>query len=148
MVAAITEKYEELVLQVEEPEGSGTYISLCGLVDVEISRSANVDTVEVPHCDDESLPLSIERAVRSIEVTISGSGVWAQTSWGLMSEWFYSSTTKNIRLQNQKAAVGDTEFEAGPALLTSLSNARSKGQKVSASLDILFDGTPVRTDKA
>lgn len=146
MAVAVTEKYEELVLEIETTT-PGTYTKICGLTDVEISRTANVDTVEIPDCDDESLPHSIERQVRSIEVTISASGVWAQQSWGLMNDWFYSSATKNIRLRNTKAAVGDTETEAGPALLTNLSNSRTKGQKVTASVEIQFDGTPTRTDK-
>jgi hypothetical protein len=146
MAVAVTEKYEELVLEIETTT-PGTYSKICGLTDVEISRTANVDTVEIPDCDDESLPHSIERQVRSIEVTISASGVWAQQSWGMMNDWFYSSATKNIRLRNTKAAVGDTEVEAGPALLTNLSNSRTKGQKVTASVEIQFDGTPTRTDK-
>ncbi|MGB0855030.1 MAG: phage tail tube protein [Pikeienuella sp.] len=148
MANAITEKFEELVLQIEDPDNAGTYLNLCGLIDVEIARSASVDTAEVPDCDDESLPLSVEKQVRSVEVSISASGVWAQTSWGLMSDWFYSSSTQNIRLQNAKAASGDTEFEAGPALLVNLSNSRTKGQKVTATLEIQFDGTPARTAKA
>lgn len=147
MANAITEKYEELVLQIEDPANPGTYIPICGLIDVEITRTANVDTAEVPDCDDESLPLSIERQVRSVEVTLSGSGVWAQSSWGVLSDWFYSSSAVNIRLQNANAAVGDTEFESGPALMTTLSNARTKGQKVTASIEIQFDGTPGRTPK-
>ncbi len=147
MAVAVTQKFEELVLEVETST-PGTYAKLCGLTDVEISRTANVDTVEIPDCDDESLPYSIERQVRSVEVTISATGVWAQQSWGTMSDWFYSSTTKNIRIRNTKASVGDLETEAGPALLTNLSHSRTKGQKVTASVEILFDGTPTRTDKS
>lgn len=146
MAVAVTQKFEELVLEVETST-PGTYAKLCGLTDVDISRTANVDTVEIPDCDDESLPYSIERQVRSIEVTISATGVWAQSSWGTMSEWYYSATTKNIRIRNTKASVGDLETEAGPALLTNLSHSRTKGQKVTATVEIQFDGTPTRTDK-
>ena len=150
MAQAVTEKYEEMVLEVEfDPIGSpGTYTTVCGLVDVTISRTANVDTQEVPDCDDESLPLSIERQVRSIEVTVSGTGVWAQSSQGRLKDWFYSSTTLEARLKDTKASSGDTEIESGPALLTNFSNSRTKGQKVSAEIEILFDGTPTRTAKA
>lgn len=146
MGVATTEKYEELALQMETAT-AGTYTTICGLVDVTISRRANVDTVEIPDCTDESLPLSIERQVRSIEVSVSATGVWAQESYGDMMDWFYSSATKNIRIRNAKAAVGDTEYETGAALLTSLDHARTKGQKVSASIELMFDGTPTRTAK-
>jgi hypothetical protein len=147
MARAVTAKYEQFVLQVET-DTPGTYAPLCGLVDVEITRSANVDTTEIPDCDDESLPLSVERAVRSIEFSLSASGVWAQDSHETMMDWFYGQAVKNVRLRHVNAASGDTEFESGPALLTELSNARTKGQKVTASISIQFDGTPTRTAKA
>jgi hypothetical protein len=146
MATAVTEKYEEMILDVETAPSSGTYASICGLIDVTISRTANVDTAEIPDCADESLPLSIERQVRSIEVTISATGIWAQSSQSMLKEWFYSSATKNIRLRDTKASVGDVSIESGPALLTSLSNSRTKGQKVTAEIEIQFDGTPTRTD--
>ena len=147
MAVAVTEKFEEMVLEIETAV-PGTYTKICGLTDVEITRSSNIDTVEIPDCDNEALPHSIEKQVRSIEVSISASGVWAQQSWGLMSDWFYSGTTKNIRVRNTKALTGDLETQAGPALLASLNNSRTKGQKVTASVEIQFDGTPTRTDKA
>lgn len=148
MARAVTQKFEELVLQVETSTPGEYSASICGLIDVEISRTANVDTVEIPECDDESLPLSVERQVRNIEVTVSGTGVWAQQSHGTMMDWFYSSAVKNIRIGNLNAATGETEYETGPAILTQLNNARTKGQKVSASIAIEFDGTPARTAKS
>lgn len=147
MALAVTEKFEEMVLELET-DTPGTYAKICGLTDVTISRTANMDTVEIPDCEDESLPLSVERQVRNIEVSISATGVWAQSSWGSLSDWFYSGTTRNIRLRNTKASVGDIETEAGAALLSNLTNSRTKGQKVTAEIEIMFDGTPTRTDKA
>lgn len=148
MANAVTEKFEELILDVETAPGSGVYAPICGLIDVTITRTANVDTAEVPDCDDESKPLSVERQVRSIEVTVSGTGVWAQSSNDKVLNWFYSSATKNIRIRNTKAASGDVEMESGPALLTSVTNTRTKGQKVSNEIEIQFDGVPTLTDKA
>jgi len=147
MANAVTQKYEELVLEIET-DTPGTFSRICGLIDVEITRTANTDTAEIPDCDDESQPLSVERQVRSVEVTASGTGVWAQSSHQILMDWFYSSEAKNVRLGNLNASLGDTEYETAPALLTNLSNSRTKGQKVSASISIEFDGTPVRTPKA
>lgn len=146
MAKAVTERFEEMVLEVETTT-PGTYAKLCGLVDVEITRTANVQTTEVPDCADESLPHQVERVVSSIEVTVSASGVWAQSSHETMMAWFYSAQTKNIRLAHTKASVGDTEYETGPALLSSLGHARTKGAKVSASINLEFDGTPTLSDK-
>ncbi|ETX26401.1 hypothetical protein RISW2_07145, partial [Roseivivax isoporae LMG 25204] len=61
MARAKTAKFEEFILEVEvDPTGdAGTYVPLCGLTDVSINRSSNIDTTEVPDCDDESLPYAI-----------------------------------------------------------------------------------------
>lgn len=147
MALATTQKFEELTLELETAPSSGTYVTICGLIDVEITRSAAVDSVEIPDCNDESLPLSVEKQVRNIEVSVSATGVWAQQSHEQLMDWFYSSSTRNIRIGNLNAAVGDTEYESGAALLSSLGESRTKGQKVSASLEIEFDGTPTRAAK-
>ena len=154
MARAETAKYEEFVLEVEfDPTGApGTYTNICGLTDVSISRSSQIDTTEVPDCDDESLPLSIERAVRAQEVTMSGTGVWALGSHEKMMDWWYSGAPLNARLRNAKAvtdgATGDTTHETAPAILVTLSNSRTKGQKVTAEIEIQFDGVPTRTAKS
>lgn len=148
MATATTEKFEELVLE-HSSDGGTTWAILCGLTDVTINRTANVDTAEVPDCTDESLPFSLERAVRSIEVSVTAQGVWAQESWGTLSDWYYSSAADDIRIGNLNAATGDTEYETGTAILTNLSQNRTKGQKVQyGNIEMLFDGTPTRTAKA
>jgi len=146
MAQAVTQKYEELVLETST-DGGATWTRICGLIDVEITRTANIDTAEVPDCADESLPLGVERQVRSIEVSVSGTGVWAQSSHEMLQDWFYSSASQDIRIGNLNASVGDTEYETGVGYLTNLSNSRTKGQKVTASIEIQFDGTPTRTAK-
>ena len=146
MALATTQKYEQLVL--ETSEDGTTWTRICGLIDVEITRTANIDSAEVPDCDDESLPLSIERQVRSVEFSASGTGVWAQESHETLMDWFYSSASKRARIGNLGAAIGDTEYETGYAYLTNLSNSRTKGQKVTANIELMFDGTPTRTNKA
>lgn len=154
MARATTAKFEEFVLEVEfDPVGAaGTYTAAAGLTDVTINRTSNVDESEIPDIDDESLPLSVEAQVRSQVVTASGTGVWALQSHEKMLDWFYSGTTLSCRLRNAKAvadgATGDTTHETGPALLTTLNNSRTKGQKVSAEVEIRWDGVPTRTAKA
>lgn len=146
MAKATTEKFEEMVLEVSSDSGS-TWTRLCGLIDVTVTRSASVDTAEIPDCDDESQPLSIEKQVRSIEVSVSGTGVWAQESHETMMDWFYSAASLDCRVGNLKADTGDTEYETGEALLTSLTHSRTKGSKVTAEIELQFDGTPTRTAK-
>ena len=149
MAAPITERFEQLVLEIET-ETPGTYAKICGLKDITVSRATQIDTSEVPaDCDDESLPYSTERAVRALNVTVSASdATWAQQSHELLMDWYYSGQPKNVRVGNLNAAVGDTEYESGLAYLTQLDHTRTKGQKVSASIAFEFDGTPTRTAKA
>lgn len=146
MALATTEKYEELVIEISDDDGV-TWTRICGMIDAEVTRTANLDTAEIPDCDDESLPLSVERQVRSLEFSVSGTGVWAQESHETLMDWFYSSAAQDVRVGNLNAAVGDTEYETGTAYLTNLSNSRTKGQKVTASIEFQFDGTPTRTAK-
>ena len=147
MARAVTEKFEEMILDVEWVSGSGIYAPICGLTDVTVNRTSNIDSAEIPDCDDESLPLSIEKQVRSQEVSVSGTGVWAQSSQSLLKEWWRSGVTKNIRIRDTNAASGDIEIESGPALLATLNNSRTKGQKVTAEIELQLDGVPTVTDK-
>ena len=147
MAAPVTEKFEQMRLEVSE-DGT-TWAMLCGLVGVTINRSAQFDTSEVPaDCADESLPLRVEREIRTIEVTVSADGVWEQNAHETILDWFYSGASKQIRLGHLNALVGNTQYESGPALLSSYNNQRAKGQKVTAALEIQFDGTPTRIAKA
>lgn len=147
MAKPVTQKFQELILEVSD-DGT-TWSRICGLVGVTVTRQAQTDSTETPaDCDDESLPLQVEKAVRTIDVSVSGEGVWAQQSHGTVMDWFYSSQSKHARIGNLNAAVGDTEYEQGMAYLTQLTNQRTKGQKVTASIQIEFDGTPTRVAKA
>lgn len=145
MARAVTEKFEEMILDCEFTAGSGVYTPICGMNDVTINRTSNIDTSEVPDCDDESLPMSLERQVRSQEVTVSATGVWAQSSQSLLKTWWRSGSTLNVRIRDTNAANGDIEIESGPAILASLNNSRTKGAKVTAEIEIQFDGVPAVT---
>lgn len=147
MARAKTENFHEMVVEIEG-DTPGTFVKICGFTGNAINRSHNMSTTEVPDCDDESLPASVERAVQSTEVTLSGTGVWASQSHELMMDWFYSGATKNIRVGHLRSDVGDTEYETGPAYLASLNHSRERGQKVTAEIEIQFDGVPTRTAKA
>jgi hypothetical protein len=146
MAKPVTENFHEMVVEVEVTPGSGTYSKICGVTGNAVNRSHNMSTSEVPgDCDDEAVPAVVERAVQSSEMTISGTAVWAAQSHGLMMDWWYSGATKNIRVGHLKAEAGDTEYETGPAYLANLNHSRERGQKVTAEIEIQFDGLPTRT---
>lgn len=142
MAQATTEEFAQMIL--ETSENGTSWTKICGMVDVTFSGSSNMDTAEVPDCDDETLPLSLEKSVRSIEFEVSGTGVWAQESHQLLSDWLWLSQRKQVRIGHLNSAIGDTEYYQGFGYLSSLQNQRQKGSKVSAELSIMFDGTPTR----
>jgi len=147
MAAPVTEKFEEMTLEISA-DGI-TWSKICGLIGVTINRSTSFDTTELPaDCDDESLPLVVAKQPRSKEVSVSAEGVWSQHSHEVVMDWFYDGTAKHVRIGNQKAAIGDTQYETGLAYLSTLNNARTKGQRVSASIQIDFDGVPTRTARS
>lgn len=148
MARAATANFHEMVVEVEWVPESGTFAKVCGITSRGINRQSNMQTSEVPDCDDESLPAAVERAVQSQEVTISGAGVWASQSHGNMLDWWYSGATRNIRVHHVNAETGDTEFETGPAYLQSINNQAERGTKVTAEIAIEFDGLPTRTAAA
>ena len=154
MAKASTAKSHLLPIEVEfDPTGApGVYTTICGIVDMSVNRTASIDTTETPDCADESKPLSIEKSVRNVDVSVSGTGVWAMESSKAMMDWFYSTAPKNVRIRNAKVeadgASGDPYVESGPALLTELTNDKPKGKVVTASIKIDFDGTPAITTKA
>lgn len=146
MPAPTTEKFEQMTL--ETSTNGTTWTKICGLVGVTINRSAQFDTSEVPaDCADESLPLKVERSIRSVDVTVSADGVWAQQSHKTISDWFYAGTTLQVRVGHAATLTGDPQYEQGPAFLTSFNNVRQKGAKVTAAIEIVFDGAPTRVNK-
>lgn len=147
MARATTQSFDQMVLEVETAV-PGTFAKICGMVGVTITRTANIEETEIPDCDDESLPHDVDAEVRSVVVTISGTGVWARSSQDMLKTWVYSGAAKTIRLRDMAAAVGEAEVEAGPALLTTLTNTRAKGQKVTAEIELRLKGVPALTDKA
>lgn len=147
MPAPTTERFEQMTL--ETSENGTVWTKICAMVGVTINRSAQFDTAEVAaDCIDESLPLRVERSVRAVDVTVSADGHFAQQSHKLLSDWFYAGTTKQIRVGHAATLTGDPQYEQGPAFLTSFTNVRQKGQKVTATIELAFDGTPTRVNKA
>lgn len=124
------------------------FAPICGLTSKGVNGNSDVVTSEVPDCADEDLPSWQEKDVKSIGMSISGSGMWAKESHGTLWDWFMSGAKKNIKIQFQDAASGDPEYFAGPAVLTSLNNAVEKGGRVSAEIALEFTAKPTVTDKA
>lgn len=154
MTKAQTAKPSEFVIEVEfDPTNNpGAFTSVCGLTSGGLNRSKNVDTIEVPDCDDEDKPMDEEHEVRSSSFSISGAGVWARQSNTKMLKWFNENTKLKTRVRNKNVedngVVGDIYMEEGLGTLVTLNNQKERGSRVSAEIEIKLDGPIVATEKA
>jgi predicted secreted protein len=147
MALATTAKFSEMALHIETGT-PGPYAAVCGLVGVEFTISNETADSQIPDCGDESLPHEIIRETVSTDWSASATGVWASESHEAMLQWALTGATKNVRIIYSKAAVGDVVFVTGPAILTSLSHAREKGQRITAAIQLVKAGAVTTTDQA
>jgi predicted secreted protein len=148
MALAITAKSSELALHFETAT-PGTYSAAgaCGITDFEFTMSNETAESMIPDCDDETKPYVKEREVIASEWSLSGTGVWAQTSHEALLQWWKTGAVRNVRIVYAKAAVGDVEFVTGPAILTSITHAKVKGQRVTAQINIVSAGDVTLVDQ-
>jgi hypothetical protein len=78
-------------------------------------------------------------------VSISGSGVMSQTSHLKMWNWWKNGAIKNIRIERVGAATGEIRYENGSGYLSQYTNEANKGDKVTAQIQITFNGTTTIT---
>lgn len=147
MAKPITGKFSELQILIGDGGSPEEFAVVCGMTTKGVQRSAQTNSTVVPDCEDEDAPAWEEKAVNSLSVTISGSGVWAAENHGVFMDWFYSGQSKNIKVRHMRAAAGTPEYEEGPALLTALNNTVERGNKVQAEVTIEMDGQPSRMSK-
>jgi len=147
MTAAVIEEFHEMILEISTDSGA-TWSKICGMTDVTVNRTTNVDSTEIPDCDDESLPFNLVKKVRSKEMTVSGTGVWARGSQGMMKTWYHDGLQYLTRIHDSAAASGDIAYEQGTAILSNYSTSRTKGQSVTAEIELQFSGVVTTTNAA
>lgn len=149
MAYATTSSFAKTTLGVEFV--AGTFANICGITQWSYSETTQLDETEVPDCADLDKPFQIERSVRSVGAQASCSGVWALASHQKMLDWSRSGVTKPVKISflvaQTSGTATDTVALTGDAYLTNLSFEVTKGQKVSASFELVFDGLPVPTLK-
>lgn len=151
MAAPSLQQFHEFVVEIET-NTPGTYAKICGITGRSVNRNVSIEEITVPRdCSDESLGVETKLSPGPLVVTINGTAKWAQQSHGTMMDWIYSKATKNVRVQHVNAAVGDTEYESGPAYCVQLNdNAEIEGTNkyTVREIEIRFNGEPTRTAKS
>lgn len=147
MARATTSTFGQFKILLGDGGGPEVFTAICGLTSKGINFNTETNTVEVPDCADEDMPAYKEQGPKSYEVTLTGSGMWAKESHGILIDWWKSGASKNIKVQYAQAAVGDAEFVNGPAIITSLGATVEKGGRLSAEISIAFTQMPTFVDK-
>lgn len=146
MALATTASYQQHVLEISS--NGSSWSRICGITDFTATFSAQTDQDEIPDCDDESLPHRVNRAVRAVELSVTGTGKWAQESHETMLQWMLTGALKHCRIGYLNSAIGDVEYVSGQAILQSLEHERRKGVAVEARITVQFSGALTTTDQA
>lgn len=124
------------------------FTPICGVTQKDISYDSDTVETEMPDCSDEDLPAYKNVGVKAVSVKIDCSGKWTKESHGKILDWWKLAGPKNVKVQYVQAAVGDTEYIAGPAILANLKHSVGKGANVDGSFSLMFTAMPTFTDKS
>ena len=147
MNAAVTTTFAKFkILLGDGATPTEAFAPICGLTSKGIDFSADTVTSEVPDCADEDLPSFQEKDIKSVSISLSGSGMWSTSNHAVLVDWFMSAAKKNIKVEYSDATSGSPKTLAGPAVLTKLGNQVDKGGRVQADIAIEFTAKPTITD--
>jgi len=109
---------EQLLIQIGDG-GSPETFAHSALVNTDRSIQIQVSTssTEVPDVANPSLPATMVRAAKSVDLQITGAGVLDRTSALAFMQWALAGTSKNVRIrQNVSGAQGGWVI-TGPMIL-------------------------------
>lgn len=147
MTEATIAKYQQHVLEISLDDGT-TWARICGITNFSDQFQAVVTEDQIPDCDDESKPHTVTREVQSVDLTVNADAKWAQESHNTLLDWMIGGEPLPTRVGYLNAAVGDTEYVSGTAILQNMTRRRQKGIAVEGTLVIQFTGALTRTAKA
>lgn len=148
MAAPVTQTYDKLVVEFSD-DGGTTWARNCVIEGATVTRTSNVEDAEIPaDCNDETLPHNVFRSVRSISLSVSGTGHWTQGGYDSFLTKWHAGTKPLARIGNLGAASGEIEYEQFDAVIDSLGQARTVvGQPVTAEVSLSSAGPITTTTK-
>lgn len=131
-----------------ETETAGTFARPCGLTNHTISFTKNMEEVDVPDCDDYEAPSWVERGVRSLDFSATGSGVLAAEALPVWQAAFASTESVNARIYvGAPTDAVNGYYWAGKVHVSGKEITGNRGSKAEISVTIVNDGeltfTPV-----
>lgn len=111
----------------------------CGFTQKSLELSSTTGDTEVPDCDDPDGAVWTERDVRARSARVSGQGVMAMESY---DEWraFFLGGPRLVRVEFNDTLANGGGFWQGRAVLTTLTHAGSRGEKLTLNIDLTSDG--------
>lgn len=144
MAVPETASFAQYVLMIESLVTPGTYVPYCGLLERAIIITPEYNEVSVPDCDDEDKPAWVEREAASYSAEISGEGVLVVAVADRIEDALFTGSKLKVRLVLRSRATPTTWTEvkhyAGIFVVGALSNAATKGERVTRTINMLSSG--------
>lgn len=143
MAQATTYKFSKFVITVGDGQATEVFTAPCGLTSSGFTRTANLNTTNVPDCANPDLPSWLEQDIVSYEASISGAGVIAKESYPMWEHWWTSGVARNVKI-----TLTDTPTPtvwSGKAILQQLTYTGERGQRVTGNINLVFDGAVTST---
>lgn len=149
MAAPVTQKYHELVVEFSTDGGTTWSGRNCCIRGFTVNRTPQVQEAALTaDCDDESLPDDIVREVTSRDLSVSGTGHWTRGGYNAFLTQFYGTGKIYTRIGNLAAASGEIEYEECEMIITLGEARETKGQPVTASIELQSAGKITTSLKA
>lgn len=142
MAKPTTASWSKFLVLVGDGAGPEVFTAPCALTAKGLDISADTSDSNVPDCSDPDLPSWVERVVRGLSGTISGSGRLALgTASSMWRAWALNGSAKNVRIKIDVPLANDGGYFAGSFLLTRfrLTGNESDG-KIGVDVTLVSDG--------
>lgn len=136
-----TASWTKFLVLLGDGAGPEVFTAPCALTSKGIALSADTADSTVGDCDDPDAPTWVERVVRSLTGTVTGSGLMAAESSATWRAWFLSGAAKNVRVKIDLPLADDGGYYAGSFVLTGLEQTGAEADgKIRFAITMLSDG--------
>lgn len=148
MAQATTLPFAGFKVLLESMTTPATFVAPCGLTERSLTLTKETNDTVVPDCEDESAASYVERDVVSKSASISGDGVLARESVSRWQAAYDSDEPVQVRVERAGTAVQGGGYYLGNFHLTSFEQNGTRGERVSASIELQSTGPVVWTPAA
>ena len=149
MAQAKTLKFnDQLMLIGNGATPTEVFTAPCGFESLNMTVNIEVNTTNVPDCDDPDLPAWLQSDEVSKQMVLSGEGVLDTTANKMWRDWLLEGGERNVRwLTKGTAANGGGHFQ-GPGILTTYEEVGQRGNRWNQNIAVTLNGKPFWTPAA